>query len=174
MFKAHTYNEPQGSAVIAFAPSPRDRSFAAAGADGFIVLRHQTSERTLARMRGTSPARRPPSRRKPTRFLRSARAPSLGDSTEESASRRAGRALFGKSYQGYAQPEYVWQSTGATDDFEPKLSLVPLIFDAKGTFYALIYSHRGALRAVHVAVRAPSIKAQVKPAVESWRRCRAS
>jgi len=39
------------------------------------------------------------------------------------------KTLFGKVwYEGYAKPEYVWQSTGGTDDFEPKFSLIPLIF----------------------------------------------
>jgi phosphate transport system permease protein len=63
----------------------------------------------------------------------------------------------------------VWQSTGATDDFEPKMSLVPLIFGTiKATFYALAFAIPlavfGALytsQFVH-----PSIKAKVKPTVE--------
>src|SRR2546428_10211967 len=49
------------------------------------------------------------------------------------------KTLFGKVwYEGYSRPEYVWQSTGGTDDFEAKFSLTPLIFGTlKGTFYAL-------------------------------------
>jgi len=36
-------------------------------------------------------------------------------------------ALFGQIwYEGYPEPDYTWQSTGGTDSFEPKLSLVPL------------------------------------------------
>ena len=52
------------------------------------------------------------------------------------------RSLFGKVwYEGYEKPEYVWQSTGGTDDFEPKLSLTPLIYGTlKGTFYALLFA----------------------------------
>ena len=52
------------------------------------------------------------------------------------------RSLFGKQlYEGYDRPEYVWQSTGATDDFESKMSLVPLIFGTlKGTLYALLFA----------------------------------
>lgn len=47
-------------------------------------------------------------------------------------------ALFGKVwYEGYEKPEHVWQSTGGTDDFEPKLGLVPLVF---GTLKATVYS----------------------------------
>ncbi|MCD9470750.1 ABC transporter permease subunit [Photobacterium phosphoreum] len=40
-------------------------------------------------------------------------------------------------YEGYAEPDYVWQSTSASDEFEPKLSLVPIVF---GTLKAAIYS----------------------------------
>lgn len=52
------------------------------------------------------------------------------------------RALFGKVwYEGHSEPRYEWQSTGATDDFEPKLSLVPLIFGTlKGTLYAMLFA----------------------------------
>ncbi len=47
MVRAHDF-ERQGSAVVGFAVSGRDRSFASLGADGAVLLRHQTSERTLA------------------------------------------------------------------------------------------------------------------------------
>jgi len=52
------------------------------------------------------------------------------------------RALFGKVwYEGSPEPKYEWQSTGGSDDFEPKLSLVPLVFGSlKGTFYALLFA----------------------------------
>src|SRR4029079_4211256 len=80
------------------------------------------------------------------------------------------RARAGKVwYEEYAQAEYVWQSTGASDDFEPKLSLVPLVFGTiKGPSYTMLF-------AIPIAVLAalytsqfvhPSIKAKVKPTVE--------
>jgi len=80
-------------------------------------------------------------------------------------------------YEGYPKPEYVWQSTGATDDFESKLSLVPLVFGTiKATFYALVFAIPlavfGALytsQFVH-----PTIKAKVKPTVEIMAASRAS
>ena len=52
------------------------------------------------------------------------------------------RSFFGKLwYEGQSEPEYAWQSSGATDDFEPKLSLIPLIFGSlKGTIFALIFA----------------------------------
>ena len=52
------------------------------------------------------------------------------------------KAFFGKVwYEGASEPKYEWQSTGGSDDFEPKLSLVPLIFGSmKGTLYAMLFS----------------------------------
>ncbi|MCA8942782.1 MAG: ABC transporter permease subunit [Planctomycetes bacterium] len=47
-------------------------------------------------------------------------------------------ALFGKVwYERYDEPSYEWQSSSADDAFEPKISLVPLVF---GTIKATIYS----------------------------------
>ncbi|MHC8441543.1 MAG: ABC transporter permease subunit [Candidatus Eutrophobiaceae bacterium] len=52
------------------------------------------------------------------------------------------RALWGKvQYESYAKPEYVWQSTAATNDFEPKFSLMPLSYGTlKATFYAVLFA----------------------------------
>jgi phosphate transport system permease protein len=80
------------------------------------------------------------------------------------------RTLFGKTwYEGYAEPAYVWQSHGGTDDFEPKLSLTPLLFGTlKGTLYALLFAVPIALfAALYVSeFMHPDIKAWVKPGVE--------
>ncbi|MDD3816175.1 MAG: ABC transporter permease subunit, partial [Desulfocapsaceae bacterium] len=52
------------------------------------------------------------------------------------------KTLFGKVwYESYNQPEYVWQSSGGSDDFEPKFSIIPLLFGTiKGTLYAMIFA----------------------------------
>jgi phosphate transport system permease protein len=43
-------------------------------------------------------------------------------------------------YEGYPQPEHVWQSSSGTDDFEMKLGLMPLIFGTlKATFYSMLF-----------------------------------
>ena len=141
------------------------------GADGSLVLRHMTSEGTLLRFAGAG---------QPTEIaLVTPRADGIlvkrGAEVERYSLDNphpefSWRALFGKVwYEGYHAPEYVWQSTGATDDFEPKLSLVPLVFGTiKGTLYALLFAMPlavfGALytsQFVH-----PRIKARVKPTVE--------
>lgn len=79
-------------------------------------------------------------------------------------------ALFGKLwYEGATEPKYEWQSTGGTDDFEPKLSLIPLIWGTlKGTVYALIFALPIALlAALYTTVfLEPKFKRMVKPVME--------
>lgn len=49
-------------------------------------------------------------------------------------------SLWGKVwYEGYEEPDFVYQSTGSTDDSESKLSLMPLSFGTlKAAFYAML------------------------------------
>ena len=59
------------------------------------------------------------------------------------------KSLWGKVwYEGYEEPSYTWQSSSASSDFEPKMSMVPLTF---GTIKAAIYSM---LFAVPIAILA--------------------
>lgn len=80
------------------------------------------------------------------------------------------KAFFGKIwYEGQAAPGYDWQSTGGSDDFEPKLSLVPLIVGSlKGTFYAMFFAVPIALLAAIYTSQflKPEIKRVVKPTME--------
>ena len=72
-------------------------------------------------------------------------------------------------YEGYAAPRFVWQSTGGSDAFEPKLSLWPLIFGTlKATLYAMLFSVPLALMAaVYVSQLAPTwLQSTVKPTIE--------
>jgi phosphate transport system permease protein len=72
-------------------------------------------------------------------------------------------------YEGYAGPEYVWQSTGGTDEFESKFSLVPLMFGTlKGTVYAMFFAVPLALFAAFYVSQfmKPDLKRVTKPAIE--------
>jgi phosphate transport system permease protein len=79
-------------------------------------------------------------------------------------------ALFRKIwYEGASEPRYVWQSTGGTDDFEPKLSLVPMIIGTlKGTLYAMLFAVPIALLAAIYTSQFlyPNLRAIVKPVME--------
>ncbi len=80
------------------------------------------------------------------------------------------RTFFGKIwYEGYSSPKWEWQSTGGTDDFEPKLSLVPLIIGSiKGTVYAMLFAVPIALLAAIYTSQflTGKVKTIVKPAME--------
>ncbi|MEJ6655344.1 MAG: ABC transporter permease subunit [Pseudomonas sp.] len=79
-------------------------------------------------------------------------------------------ALWGKVwYESYPEPDYVWQSTSGTTEFEPKLSLSPLTFGTlKAAFYAMILATPLAIgAAVYTAYfMAPSLRRKVKPVIE--------
>jgi phosphate transport system permease protein len=170
MVKAHDF-ERQGSAILSIGSSSRERSFATGGADGSVVVRHLTSERTLLRFPGDG--------RPADAVMITPRADGILVKRADDIERYAllnphpefsWRAVLGKVwYEGYPKPEYVWQSTGATDDFEPKMSLVPLVFGTiKATFYALVFAIPVAvLGALYTSQFVhPAIKAKVKPTVE--------
>ena len=171
MVRAHVF-AGQGSAVRAIAPSTRDKSFVTVGADGHSVVRYLTSERTLLDLAGAAKG--------VVSVMVTPKADGVLVGQEDGTLARFAiaiphpeatmRTLFGKVwYEGYTAPEYVWQSTGATNDFETKFSLVPLVFGTlKATFYALLFAIPiavlGALytsQFVH-----PTIRARVKPTVE--------
>jgi phosphate transport system permease protein len=169
--RAHVY-APQGTPVRAIAASTRDKSFVTAGADGSIVMRHMTSERTVLTLAPTG---------------QSIDALLITPKMDGILAQQADGgiavydiyaphpdvsfgALLGKVwYEGYASPQYVWQSTGGTDDFETKFSLVPLIFGTiKGTLYALLFAIPIAIMGALYTSQFmhPSVKAKIKPTVE--------
>lgn len=80
------------------------------------------------------------------------------------------KALFGKVwYEGAAEPKWEWQSTGGSDDFEPKYSLIPLIFGTlKGTLYAMLFAVPIALLAALYTSQFldPASRSMIKPVME--------
>ena len=79
-------------------------------------------------------------------------------------------ALWGKVwYEGHEKPKYVWQSSAANNDFEPKYSLMPLAFGTlKAAFYAMLLATPlaicGAIYTAYFMV--PSLRRKVKPFIE--------
>ena len=159
------------AAIRLLAPSQRNRTFIAKDAGGELGIYYSTSERTL--WRGRSP-------------IEGATALTIspkGDgafvagpgqlafvSIDNPHPEISWKALFGKVfYEGYEQPEFAWQSTGGTDDFEPKLSLTPLVVGTlKGTFYSLLLAiPLGILGAMFASqFLHPRLLAWIKPTVE--------
>jgi phosphate transport system permease protein len=165
-FEAHA--EP----VVSITASARDKGFATADRSGQVRVHYGTSGRTLLTLRADAGAVRS------IVFAPKADAVLAADgrgrisewALQNPHPEITWATLFGKVwYEGYAKPEYVWQSTGGTDDFEAKLSLTPLVFGTiKGTAYALLFAVPLALlAALYVSeFMHPSLKAVVKPVVE--------
>ena len=157
--------------VIAASPSRRDKGFVTADADGGLHLNYGTSGATLLDLRDNAGLRGVVFAPKADGLITVDERGRLSHWAVHSPHPEASlHALFGRVwYEGYPQPEYVWQSTGGTDDFEAKFSLTPLVYGTlKGTFYALLFAVPLALlAALYVSeFMHPSVKAYVKPAVE--------
>ncbi len=72
-------------------------------------------------------------------------------------------------YESYEKPEYTWQSSSSSSDFEPKYSLVPISFGTlKAAFYAMLVAMPLAiLGAIYTAYfMAPKMRNIVKPSIE--------
>jgi len=158
-------------AVKLVSASPRDRSFFVEDASGTLSLYHSTSDRLLWRGPSPEPGAVAIAYAPKGNGIVLAGAARVAEMDVANPHPEAGLgAYFGKVwYEGYQEPEYVWQSSSGTDDFEPKLSLVPLIFGTlKGTIYSLLLAiPLGVLGAMYTSqFMHPSVRRIVKPAVE--------
>lgn len=79
-------------------------------------------------------------------------------------------ALWSKVwYEGYNEPRYLWQSSAASDDFEPKYSFVPLTLGTiKAAFYAMLIAMPLAiLAAIYTGYfMSRRVRNWVKPSIE--------
>ena len=80
------------------------------------------------------------------------------------------KSIWGKVwYESREKPEYIWQSSSASSDFEPKFSLTPLAFGTlKAAFYAMLFAIPMAIcGAIYTAYFMSSkMRAVVKPTIE--------
>lgn len=181
LVRAHTYRPGQG-AVVALGVSHRSRLFAALFADGTVRVYHATTEQVVTEgcISEVVPVAGQELRDLPATGI--ALAPKddgvfavLGGhpSLWRLVAPHAGvtwKSVFGKVwYEGYEKPAFVWQSSGGTDDFEPKYSLVPLIFGTlKATVFAMLFAVPIAfLAAIYTSEILPrEVRSVVKPTIE--------
>ena len=158
-------------AIVLLSPSLRNKSLLSVSAGGKIHLDHMTAERHLVGINAGGPVRYAalaPRFNGIVALMEDGRVQGWKlDSPHPDVS---ARVLFAKvHYENYDQPEFVWQSSAVADDFEPKKSLVPLIFGSfKGTFYAMLYALPLALFAAIYTSQFASgrVRGIVKPIVE--------
>lgn len=167
----HAFDAHDGP-VAAIAVSVRNKTFATADAQGNVFLHYATTARTLLHTRaevGTLSALALAPKSDGLLAAGTDARLAAWDLHNDHPEATLG-SLFGKVwYESYAEPKFIWQSTSATQDFEPKFSLTPLIVGTlKGTFYALIFAvPLGLLGALYASqFMHPRLRQWVKPTVE--------
>ncbi|MBP7148374.1 MAG: ABC transporter permease subunit [Acidobacteria bacterium] len=159
------------AAVRSIAPSPRDKGFLTLDGQGGLGLHHSTSGRTLWRgpasvAGAASVVFSPKANGAIVVGARRAALLSIDNPHPEVSLRSLFLPVW---YEGYDGPALVWQSSASSDDFEPKLSLTPLIVGTlKGTFYSLILAiPLGVFGAMYTSqFMHASLRNIVKPSVE--------
>jgi len=164
------FNKQQAE-IIAIAPEERRKGFLAADSDGKVGFYNATAHRTLMV--------------KPiidglNHIAVSPRADHLVAENQEKKMQVwaienehpeiSWSSLWGKVwYESYDEPQYIWQSSSASNDFEPKFSLMPLAFGTlKAAFYAMLIAVPLAIfGAIYTAYfMAPGMRGIVKPTIE--------
>ncbi len=162
----------QQQSITALASEERRKGFLAGDKSGNVGIYHTTAERTLLVEKVAD---------KPVVRLRYS--PRSDTFLAEDADGRlhfwkvhnehpeiSWSSLWGKvHYEGYAEPSHIWQSSSASNDFEPKFSLTPLAFGTlKAAFYAMLIAIPLAiLGAIFTAYfMAPRMRQVVKPTIE--------
>ncbi|MDO9620048.1 MAG: ABC transporter permease subunit [Pseudomonas sp.] len=159
-----------GNPIVQILPEERRKGFFALDAKGNLGIFHSTAHRTLlveSVAEGKALAALSPranralieSDGKLQRFLVDNPHPEISWSS-----------LWGKVwYENYDAPGHVWQSTSASTDNEPKLSLAPLAFGTlKAAFYAMLLAAPLAIAAALYTAyfMAPALRRKVKPVIE--------
>ena len=162
----------QSAPIMAIAPEYFRKGFLAADETGFVGLYHATAHRTLAVQQFSS-----------GQFLRIAVAPRANASLMQTDHGNlkfvelrnkhpevSWQSIWGSVwYESRQQPEYIWQSSSASSDFEPKFSLTPLaVGTIKASLYAMLFSlPLSILGAMYTAYfMSPRMRNMVKPTIE--------
>ncbi|MDH3354210.1 MAG: ABC transporter permease subunit [Chromatiales bacterium] len=160
------------TAVTTLAMESRRKGFISGDRQGNITIFHATAQRTVMSMKV--------SEHPLTKIVSSPRADFVF--AEDAAGKGyfwhvsnhhpeiSWGALWGKvQYEGYDDKRYIWQSSSASNDFEPKFSLMPLAFGTlKAAFYAMLFAvPMSILGAIYTAYfMAPRMRQWVKPTIE--------
>jgi phosphate transport system permease protein len=162
----------QSAPITAIAPEYFRKGFAAVDGDGTVGIYHTTAHRTLLVKKVADSAL--------TMAEFSPRADSLllfdNENTlyvnrvhnehPEVSWKSLWRPVH---YENRQSPEYIWQSSSASSDFEPKFSLTPLTFGTlKAAFYAMLFAVPLAIfGAIYAAYfMSSSMNAVVKSSIE--------
>ncbi len=161
-----------GGEVISLSSEQRRKNFITANEQGFIGIYNTTAHRQVTYKKLVDIP--------PRTFAMSARGDGLLIEQENGQFNLFGvdnkhpevswEALWQQVwYENYQEPEYIWQSSAANNDFEPKYSLAPLAFGTlKAAFYAMLLAAPLAIcGAIFTGYfMAPKMRRSVKPLIE--------
>jgi phosphate transport system permease protein len=162
----------RGNAVRAVAASARTRLVLAAFEDSSLRLYNVTNASELARvfLPTTEPIERIALGPRENIVAATTASHLIVGTMDPRYSEASFNALFRPAwYEGYAKPIHSWQSSSGTDDFEPKHSLMPLIFGTlKATFYSMLFGAPLALLAALFTseLLSPRARGLIKPTIE--------
>ncbi len=169
--KVHAFTSHARS-VTSLSVSQRDKGFLTADDQGTVLVHHSTTGETILEIPGTGKA------------IQSLRYAPKADGMvwlEEDGTLQTyaidnphpevtfQSLFFPVTYEGYDRPEMIWQSSSGSDEFEPKLGLIPLMFGTlKGTLYAMVLAiPLAVMGAIYTAMfMHPHLRAIVKPSLE--------
>ncbi len=158
------------SPVTQIVPEERRKGFVALDAKGTVGIFHSTAHRTLLTEQVADGAAVAALSPRANRLLVESDGQLQRFIVDNPHPEVSWSALWGKVwYESYEEPKYVWQSTSANTDFEPKLSLAPLAFGTlKAAFYAMLLAAPLAIcAAIYTAYfMAPAMRRKVKPVIE--------
>ncbi len=164
--------ELENNTISVIAAEHNRKGFITADTQGNIGLYHSTAHRTLLKQKFTD-----------QKINKIAVSPRANGILIEDANRQLSfwhvenehpelswSSLWGKVwYESYNEPKYIWQSSAATNDFEPKFSLIPISFGTiKAAFYAMMMAIPLAIMgAIFTAYFMSSqMRRYVKPSIE--------
>ena len=159
-------------AVVSINAEQRRKGFMTVDADGTLGVYHSTSEREMIKEQGDGSG-----------AIAAAISPRANAVIVQSRNNKISfwqvdnehpevslRSIWQEVwYESYPKPDYIWQSSSANSDFEPKYSLTPLVFGTlKAAFYAMLVAMPLALMgAIYTAYfMTPRMRQYVKPSIE--------
>ncbi len=172
IFKKIRSFQVSDKAVTAIEAEQRRKGFMAVAADGSVGLFNSTAERQLIKeqISQSSPVAAMLSPRSNRMLLETSDGKIQAWKLDNQHPEVSFRSLWQKVwYESYPKPAYIWQSSSASNDFEPKYSLTPLVFGTlKAAFYAMLVAMPLALMgAIYTAYfMSAQMRQLVKPTIE--------
>jgi len=164
--------ETQHSAISQIITEQRRKGFAAVDTNGQLGIYHSTARRTLLSEKATNNtiSHLAVSPRANVVLMEDDQGNYQRWNIENEHPEISWQVLWEEVwYESYEEPEYIWQSSSSSNDFEPKFSLMPLAFGTlKAALYAMLFAVPLAIMgAIYTAYfMSPVMRTYVKPTIE--------